>query len=184
MGSWEDDVLKIAPDAIKSTLVSFRDIFDGVQSNLEYYRPGGTLRIAGYEVLQGGNRGTFAHATRPQNDNENRPAQRKTGYLRAAYLLLHFREHSTQLSRMELDSDPIVDLGFARYRGQQSSARCTVYLGIPYAQPPLGDLRFRCPKPLDTSGVATGVTNATQYPMFAIQGATGEFVQYEGFFNI
>lgn len=82
---------------------------------------------------------------------------------------------------MELESDLIVDLGFGKYRGRRSSARCTVYLGVPYAQPPLGDLRFRLPKPLDTSGVADGVTDAAQYPSFAIQGATGGFIPYNAF---
>lgn len=76
---------------------------------------------------------------------------------------------------MATQSDPIVDLGYAKYRGRRISDQSTVYLGLPYAQPPIGSLRFRRPQPLIESAVhnAADVTDATQYPSFAIQGATG-----------
>ncbi|KAG8965534.1 hypothetical protein FRC00_000010 [Tulasnella sp. 408] len=73
-----------------------------------------------------------------------------------------------------MQSSPIIDLGYAKYRGKRSSSRCTVYLGLPYAEPPLGHLRFRRPVPLNTKPVPNPqVIDATQYPIFAIQGATG-----------
>ncbi|KAJ3482852.1 hypothetical protein NLI96_g6703 [Meripilus lineatus] len=74
------------------------------------------------------------------------------------------------------ESSPIVDLGYASYKGNQTSPRTTVYLGIPYAEPPLGNLRFRSPVPLDTSRIARkhrrSVIDARSYPEPCIQGAT------------
>lgn len=77
---------------------------------------------------------------------------------------------------MNDEIEPIVDLGYAKYRGRQVSKRCTVYLGVPYARPPVGNLRFRRPESLDTSGHTDEITDATQYPLFAMQGATGSLV--------
>ncbi|KFY42952.1 hypothetical protein V495_04266 [Pseudogymnoascus sp. VKM F-4514 (FW-929)] len=47
---------------------------------------------------------------------------------------------------------PLVDLGYAQYRGLRLDAGVDQYLGMRYAQPPLGNLRFRAPQdplPLD-----------------------------------
>lgn len=41
---------------------------------------------------------------------------------------------------------PIVDLGYARYQGISVSSGVNQYLGIPYAAPPTGDLRWRAPQ--------------------------------------
>ena len=41
--------------------------------------------------------------------------------------------------------------------------RYNSFRGIPYAQPPIGDLRFRDPKPIDYEGMA--YVNATEYSM-------------------
>ncbi|KIK58088.1 hypothetical protein GYMLUDRAFT_45639 [Collybiopsis luxurians FD-317 M1] len=71
----------------------------------------------------------------------------------------------------------IVDTGYAQYRGNQSFENTVAYLGIPYAEPPLGDRRFRAPLPLNTTRIeqeAGGlVVDATQYPNFCVQGSTG-----------
>ncbi|KIK58090.1 hypothetical protein GYMLUDRAFT_706284 [Collybiopsis luxurians FD-317 M1] len=71
----------------------------------------------------------------------------------------------------------IVDTGYAQYRGNQSFENTVAYLGIPYAEPPLGDRRFRAPLPLNTTRIeqeAGGlVVDATQYPDFCVQGSTG-----------
>ena len=71
----------------------------------------------------------------------------------------------------------IVDTGYAKYRGNLSYPNTVAYLGVPYAEPPVGDLRFRAPLPLNTTRVAieTGgkVVDASQYPDFCIQGSTG-----------
>ena len=71
----------------------------------------------------------------------------------------------------------IIDTGYAQYRGNLSFPNTVAYLGIPYAEPPLGELRFRAPLPLNTTRVAAEagrkVIDATAYPDFCIQGSTG-----------
>ncbi|KAJ7647961.1 alpha/beta-hydrolase [Roridomyces roridus] len=71
----------------------------------------------------------------------------------------------------------VVDTGYAKYRGNLSFPNTVAYLGIPYAEPPLGDRRFRAPITLDTNRVtqAAGgkVIDATEYPDFCVQGSTG-----------
>ena len=71
----------------------------------------------------------------------------------------------------------IIDLGYAKYHGNLTYSNTVAYLGIPYAEPPLGEQRWRKPAPLNTTRVsqeAEGKTvNATMYPAFCIQGSTG-----------
>ncbi|KAG7444765.1 alpha/beta-hydrolase [Guyanagaster necrorhizus] len=71
----------------------------------------------------------------------------------------------------------VVDTGYAKYLGNLSYPDTVAHLGIPYAEPPLGDRRFRAPVPLDTGRIMTEargqVINATFYPEFCIQGTTG-----------
>ena len=44
--------------------------------------------------------------------------------------------------------DPIVDLIYAQYEGTALEIGVNQFLGIRYAAPPLGDLRFRAPEDL------------------------------------
>ncbi|EPQ51909.1 alpha/beta-hydrolase [Gloeophyllum trabeum ATCC 11539] len=71
----------------------------------------------------------------------------------------------------------IVNTGYASYRGNVSYSNTVAYLGVPYAEPPLDELRFRAPVPLNTTRVAWEangqVVDATRYPEFCIQGSTG-----------
>lgn len=68
----------------------------------------------------------------------------------------------------------IVDIGYAQYQGNRSFPNTVAYLGIPYAEPPLGPLRFRAPLPLNTTRVRVEsggkVVDAQAYPEFCVQG--------------
>lgn len=55
--------------------------------------------------------------------------------------------------------DRVVDLGYAKYAGAIHEEGVSKWLGLRYAAPPLGDLRFAAPQnPLKVSGIQ----NATQ----------------------
>ena len=43
-------------------------------------------------------------------------------------------------------NSPVVDLGYSIYRGVRLSAGIDQYVGMRFAAPPLGDLRFRGPR--------------------------------------
>lgn len=86
--------------------------------------------------------------------------------------------HATVLSLICFTTaNNVVDLGYAKYRGNLSYSNTVAYLGIPYAEPPIGDRRFRAPLPLDTSRVmqqARGsIVDATSNPEFCVQGSIG-----------
>lgn len=59
--------------------------------------------------------------------------------------------------RQTAPSKSLVDLGYAQYQGTLLSSGITQYLGMRYASPPLGDLRFRAPQPPQSS---SGVQDA------------------------
>lgn len=71
----------------------------------------------------------------------------------------------------------VVDLGYASYKGNLSYPDVVAYLGLPYAEPPLDERRFRASLPLNISRISEqthgGVVDATEYPEFCVQGSTG-----------
>jgi acetylcholinesterase len=61
---------------------------------------------------------------------------------------------STSTSRAQA----VVDLGYSQYQGTSLSSGVNQFLGMRYAAPPLGDLRFRAPAdPLTTSGLQSAL---------------------------
>ena len=68
---------------------------------------------------------------------------------------------------------PVVDVGYARYRGAVSYNDTAAYLGVPYAQSPTGERRFRAPVPLKTGKTSSAIVDASEYPEPCIQGSTG-----------
>jgi len=64
-------------------------------------------------------------------------------------------------------SSPVVETANGSYFGSYNSAyKQDHFLGIPYAQPPLGDLRFAPPRSLNSSW--SGLRNATHYGLSCI----------------
>lgn len=70
---------------------------------------------------------------------------------------------------------PVVNLGYAAFAGNTTSPTgvqdgpVTFFGGIPYAEPPLGDLRWRAPKKLDEGRVTTNVSDARGWGAPCIQ---------------
>jgi carboxylesterase type B len=67
---------------------------------------------------------------------------------------------------------PIVDLGYAQYRGNTSLAGTNVFYGIHYAQPPVAELRWRPPQDIETQNnfKPTEVLNAESPGPSCVQG--------------
>lgn len=75
------------------------------------------------------------------------------------------------------DVSTVIDLGYAKYAGHFTAPHSVAYLGVPYAEPPLNDRRFRAPVPLNTTRIRKEsggrVINAASYPEACVQGTTG-----------
>ncbi|KAJ3852552.1 Alpha/Beta hydrolase protein [Lentinula lateritia] len=90
-----------------------------------------------------------------------------------SFLLLSFTVTFARVHPRASNGVPVIDLGYARYQGVFDSANnITNYLGIRYAAPPTGDLRWRAPQtPADNSSV---VQLANTQPLPCFQAPTGE----------
>ncbi|KAK2587558.1 hypothetical protein KPH14_003687 [Odynerus spinipes] len=68
------------------------------------------------------------------------------------------------MAESRMDKPPVISTKFGLIAGKWSTSARDLpianYLGIPYAEPPVGDLRFRSPQPWSRSW--TGVRNVTQ----------------------
>ncbi|KAK7457752.1 hypothetical protein VKT23_010091 [Stygiomarasmius scandens] len=70
---------------------------------------------------------------------------------------------------------PVVDLGYTAFAGNstspagQANSSVTFFGGIPFAQPPLGNLRWRAPQMLNESTTASAVTDARDWGPPCIQ---------------
>lgn len=62
---------------------------------------------------------------------------------------------------------PIVDTTSGAVRGYYPKPGLRAFLGIPYAQPPVGTLRFKAPRPIKQK--AKGVINATEFGLSCYQ---------------
>jgi len=84
------------------------------------------------------------------------------------------------------DLGPVVNLGYAAFAGNTTSPAglvngpVTFFGNIPYAQPPLGDLRFRAPQALNEQGTAKEVTDARNWGSPCIQNSAVVGVGSEG----
>ncbi len=83
---------------------------------------------------------------------------------------------SGSASTFVTDAQHIVDTGYAKYLGALTAPFSVAYLGVPYAEPPLGNMRFRAPAALDTESLKRNksVVDATTYPDFCVQGSIGQ----------
>jgi carboxylesterase type B len=80
----------------------------------------------------------------------------------SSIFLLYGSVSAAVTKRNNGNSAPTVHVKNGTYTGTYASAYGTDYfLGMPYAQPPIADLRFRTPKSLNTTW--SGSKNATQY---------------------
>ncbi|KIK70031.1 hypothetical protein GYMLUDRAFT_537146 [Collybiopsis luxurians FD-317 M1] len=70
---------------------------------------------------------------------------------------------------------PVVNLGYAAFAGNSTSpsgvanSNVTFFGGIPYAQPPVGNLRWRAPRMLNENAAASTVTDARNWGNPCIQ---------------
>ncbi|KAJ8518407.1 hypothetical protein ONZ45_g4512 [Pleurotus djamor] len=66
-----------------------------------------------------------------------------------------------------------VNLGYVKYQGVRSLPNTNAFLGIPFAEPPVGHRRFRAPTPLNTLRVALEahgqIVDATEYAPACVQ---------------
>lgn len=77
-----------------------------------------------------------------------------------------FHRVTRQINAAAEDDAPTVDLGYAAYRGiRLEDAGVDEYLGMRYAQAPLGDLRFRAPQdPLPETEIQDATTVSKDHP--------------------
>ncbi|KAF7375411.1 Carboxylic ester hydrolase [Mycena sanguinolenta] len=75
------------------------------------------------------------------------------------------------LAQSQSIPSPIIDVGYTQYQGfVDTTSNITQFLGMRYAAPPIGDLRFRAPQPPPTEA---GVQAAVDQPNWCMQSGDG-----------
>lgn len=62
--------------------------------------------------------------------------------------------------------DTVVDLGYAKYRGQSPSNGTVEWLGIRYAAPPVGNLRFAAPQDPEKKDGVQSANEVNTFPFY------------------
>ncbi|KAF9480934.1 alpha/beta-hydrolase [Pholiota conissans] len=81
----------------------------------------------------------------------------------------------TNIAALSSDLGPVVNVGYAAFAGNTTSPAgvsngpVAFFGGIPFAQPPLGNLRFRAPQPLNENESARSVMDARNWGPACIQ---------------
>ncbi|KAF9508247.1 hypothetical protein BS47DRAFT_1377737 [Hydnum rufescens UP504] len=65
--------------------------------------------------------------------------------------------------------DPVISVGYAKYWGNASLPGVHFFGAIPYAQPPLGNLRFRRPQTVDESSKTDGIIDSRNWGPICLQ---------------
>src|SRR4051812_29852322 len=89
-------------------------------------------------------------------------------------LVVPFFFHGT-IAALTSNLGPVIDIGYAAFAGNTTSpagvdnSPVTFFGNIPYAKPPLGDLRWRAPQPLNEHATAREVNDARNWGPPCIQ---------------
>ncbi|KAJ7773978.1 Alpha/Beta hydrolase protein [Mycena metata] len=108
----------------------------------------------------------------PIKSTPSRPSAKNMLYF---FIVSTFIAASTAIGAKTSNLGPVVDLGYAAYAGNTTSPTgvdngpVAFYGNIRYAQPPLGNLRFRAPAPLDETTTASQVLDARDWGPACIQ---------------
>lgn len=87
------------------------------------------------------------------------------------FTILPLLVHSAPFSSRFRHPDPIVHTSHAIYLGRHEIPGVEAFLGIPYAEPPVGNLRFQSPEPLNNS-ICTDREGAERRPNLTFKPAT------------
>jgi len=80
-----------------------------------------------------------------------------------------------------LGKNPVVDLGYSKYQGNTGKDGVTQWLGIRYAAPPIGDLRFAPPKDPPKHG---GIQKAFKVRLFLLIVLTFQLIVHSAATNV